>query len=121
MKISLAEVILTSEPGNVPWLKSLIGMTEQIENDSPVHTVLLYYRGICFKNLKLFDAAQNVLSGIARKKKDRDNGLLIAIQEERANIYELQGQNAAARKIWEKIYSEDSSNLEAARKINQLK
>ena len=121
VKISLAELVLSAAPTDVRWLKTLIAMTDHVENDSPIHTVLLYYRGLVFKNLKLFDVAQEVFSAIARKKKDRDSELMIAIQEERARVYELQGQNAAARKIWEKIYAEDSSNAEAARKINLLK
>ena len=121
VKISLAELILSTAPTNVQWLKTLIAMTDHIENDTPIHTVLLYYRGIIFKSLNLLESAQRVLSIIARKKKDRDSDLMIAIQEERARIYEMQGQISAAKRIWEKIYAEDSSNAEAARRINLLK
>jgi len=120
IKISLSELILSTAPNNTPWLKSLLGMTEHIENESPIHTVLLFYRGIVFENLKLYDCAQNVLSAISRKKKDREDELLLAIQEERAKIFELQGQKSSAKKLWEKIYSEDPSNLEAAKKVQLL-
>lgn len=119
VKISLAELIL-STPNNGAWLKTLLGMTDNIENDSPVHTVLLFYRGMVLKEMKLYDAAQSVLSTAGRKKKDRDPELLLAIQEERAEIYELQGQKSSARKVWEKIYAEDPSHPDALRKINSL-
>lgn len=108
IKISLSELVLSSSPNNSPWLKTLITMTEGIENESPVHTVLLYYRGLALKNLKQYDAAQNIFTSIARKQKDRDPRLIRTIQEERVRIYELQGQKAAAQKILNKLTSEDS-------------
>lgn len=119
VKISLAELILSS-PNNTPWLKTLLGMTENIENDTPVHTVALFYRSMVFKELKFYEAAQTTLSAIGRKKKDRDPELMLAIQEERADIYELQGQKSAARKTWEKIYAENPSHPDALKKINLL-
>lgn len=109
-----------STPNNGAWLKTLLGMTDNIENDSPVHTVLLFYRAMVFKEMNLYDAAQTVLSTAGRKKKDRDPELLLAIQEERAEIYELQGQKSSARKMWEKIYAENPSHPEALKKINLL-
>ncbi len=120
VKISLAELVLSTSPTSDQWLRTLLTMTEKIENDTPVHTALLLYRSMVFKQLKLYDCAQNVLSVISRKKKDRDAGLLVAIQEERAEIYELQGRNTEARRIWERLYAEDPSNTTAARKLNLL-
>lgn len=119
VKISLSELILSS-PNNTPWLKTLLGMTDNVENETPVHTVLLFYRGMVLKELKLYDAAQTTLSAAGRKKKDRDPELLLAIQEERAEIYELQGQKSSARKIWEKIYAENPSHPDALKKISLL-
>ena len=119
VKISLAELVL-STPGNSAWLKTLLGMTNNIENDSPVHTVLLFYRGIVLKEMNLYDAAQTVLSTAGRKKKDRDPELLLAIMEERAEIYQLQGQKNSARKMWEKIYAENPYHPDAQAKIKSL-
>ena len=103
VKISLAELVLSSSPDNVQWLKTLVTMTDNIENDSPIHTVLLYYRGIVLKHLKLYDSAQKLLSGISRKKKDRDISLMRAILEERAEMYKLQGKMDDSKKMLEKI------------------
>lgn len=99
VKISLAELVLTAVPDDVRWLKSIVSITGGIENDTPVHTVLLYYRGVAFEELGQYDDAQKVFAGIARKKKDRDNTLLWAIQEERARIYELTGHPEQADRI----------------------
>ena len=119
VKISLSELIL-SVPADPAWLNTLLNMTVNLENETPVHSVLLFYKGIVLKKLNLYDAAQTVLSAAGRKKKDRDPRLLLAIQEERADICERQGHKSAARKIWEKIYAENPSHSRALRKINTL-
>ena len=107
VKISLAELVLSAVPDDVRWLKSLVSITDGIENDTPVHTVLLYYRGVTFEALGRYDDAQKVFAKLARKKKDRDNALLLAIQEERARIYELTGQPEQAARIRAEIPSGD--------------
>ena len=118
---SRVELVLSAASGNIQWLKTLLAMTETIENETPVRTVLPYYRSIVFEKPKLYDCAQNTLVLISRKKKGRDQDLSVAIQEKRAKIFELRGQNSAAEKIRERIYSENPWNTVAAGKINLLK
>ena len=107
VRISLAELVLSALPDDVRWLQSIVSITDGVENDTPVHTVLLFYRGLALEELKRYDDAQKLFARIARKKKDRDDDLLAAVQEERAHIYELTGQADLAARIRAEIPSGD--------------
>lgn len=118
VKISLAELVLAVSPNDQEWLKTLLLMTDGLENESAVHTVLLYYRVCVLRSMQLYDAAQASLATLVRKKSDRPSELMIAIMEAQAEIYELQGRKPQARKTWAKIYTQDPSNALAASKLN---
>lgn len=118
VKISLAELVLDSSPHNTEWLNYLVSILDDVENTTPVHSVLLYYRAVVLKNLNLYDAALTVLARIGRKKAGLSAALLRAAGHEKALIYEAQGNDRKARACWEKIYAEDPSDHIAARKLN---
>lgn len=103
IKISLTELILISLTPNKNMLEFILKITNNIENVSAIHTVLMYYRALAFKELKLYDAAQSVLSIAGRKTKNRDPKLLLEIYRLRAQIFELQGKYKNAQTMNEKI------------------
>ena len=118
--IALFDLILdTPNPGE-KWLKSLLAMTEKITNDTPVHTILLYYRSMVLCELHYYDASLSLLSAIGRKKSERSHELLTAIAYLKAEIYEMQGKKSQARSIWEKIYADNPSDSFASQKLVAL-
>lgn len=120
VQISLAELVLESAPHNAEWLNYLASALTNVENDTPIHTVLLYYKSVVLKNLGLYDAALDVLSKASRKKSGRSVELLQALCHEKALIYEAQGNERKARSCWEKIYAEDPTDRVAAKKLNLI-
>lgn len=116
--ISLMELILQIAPENKKWLEALARMSSIKITDSPVQAVVLYYRGIIMKQLGLYGFAQEILADAMKRRKDRSKGLILAIMEERAAIYELDGDAGQARQMWEKIYAEEPDNETAKKKLN---
>ena len=78
-------------------------------NDSPVHTVVMYYRAQTLFNNKLYEAALAVLTPALRRTKDRNPALLLSLRFLRAQTYRALNKNAQAQREFERIYAEDPS------------
>ena len=104
--LSLAEVMLECDADRKAAAKAIVGMTAEVENDTPIHAALLLYKGRALRELGLDDAAFQTLTVAFRRKKDRDPELLRAIRYERALAYEATGRHSRARSEFEAIYAE---------------
>ncbi len=102
-KASLAELLLDERP---PEAGAVVQLTAGIENETPVHTALLLYKGRALRLLGLHDAAIAALTAAFRRRKDRAPGLLREVRYERALSYEAAGRSRRARKELEAIYAD---------------
>ncbi len=57
VKLSLAELLLEASPGDRNVFRKVIRLAEGIENETPVHTSLLFYKAKALHGLGLLDAA----------------------------------------------------------------
>ena len=106
VKLSLAELLMESGTPTRETCQDVVQLTAGIENDSALHAALLLYQAKALRGLGLLDAAQEVLSRIMRKKKDRPKDLLRALRYERALVYEEKMDKSKARAEWESLYAE---------------
>jgi predicted Zn-dependent protease len=81
-------------------------LTEDVKNQSAVHAALLLYKAKALRGLSLLGAAQDVLTSVLKKTKDRPTDLLSALRYERALVYEEQRETRKARMELEKLYAE---------------
>ena len=106
VKLSVAELLMESGTPTREACQNVVQITANIENESALHTALFLYRAKALRGLGLLDAAQEVLSRILRKKKDRSQNLLRALRYERALVYEEKREQRKARAEWESLYAE---------------
>ena len=106
VKLSLAELLLEASPGDRRVYKKVVRLAKDIENETPVHTALLYYKAKALHGLGLLDAARDTLTVALRRKKGRSGELLRALRYERILVYEALGQHRRARSELEKLYAE---------------
>lgn len=106
VKLSLAELLLDAHPGNRDVFRKVVQLAEGVENETSVHTSLLFYKAKALHGLGLLDAARDTLTGALRRKTDRSMDLLSAIRYERIRVYEDLGQHRRARSELEKLYVE---------------
>ncbi len=83
VKLSLAELLLEASSGDRNVYRKVVRLAEGIENETPVHTVLLFYKAKALHGLGLLDVARDTLTGALRRKKGRSGELLRAIRYER--------------------------------------
>jgi tetratricopeptide (TPR) repeat protein len=83
------------------------GLAAELGNDSPVHTIVMYYRAQVLMDQRLHHAALEVLTPALRRTKTRHPALLLEIRFLRAKAYEALGRKAQARKDFERIYAAD--------------
>lgn len=106
VKLSLAELLLEIHSGDKQACQKVVQLTENIENETPLHTALLLYKAQALRGLGLLIAARETLTGALRRKKGRSDELLRALRYERALVYEDLGQQRRARSELEKLYAE---------------
>ncbi len=106
VKLSLVELVLEANPRDRQTCQNVVRLTGEIENDSEIHAALLLYKGRALKELGLYTAARDTLTAAFRRKKDRSEELLRAVQYERALVYEKLNRQSRAREEFEKIYAE---------------
>lgn len=96
------------EPGNasVNVCRKVVRLAQGIENETPVHTALLFYKAGALRGLGFLDAARETPTGTLRRKNGRSEELLRALRYERALVYEELGQRRRARSELEKLYAE---------------
>ena len=76
-------------------------------NDTPVHTIVMYYRAKGLMAQRLHQAALEVLTPALRRRKNRHPALLLEIRFLRAQTYQALGRKVQARKDLERIYAAD--------------
>lgn len=107
MLAAFGELALESQDANA--IHRFNTLAAAIENDSAIHTVVMYYRAQGLVNQNLHSAALALLTPALRRTKDRSTGLLLNIRFLRAEVYGALGRKALARKDLERIYAEDPS------------
>lgn len=117
IKLSLAELFMTTDPDNKVLAKQVNAMAGGIENESEVHTALMMYHGKALRLLGMHSAARDVLAGALRKTKDRSPELLREIRYTCALVDEEMGNSKRARAGFEKIYAEDPDFEDVAKRL----
>jgi len=106
VKLSLAELLFEARRDDHEVFRKVVHLAEGVENETAIHTALLFYKAKALHALGLLDAARDTLTGALRRKKDRSGDLLNAIRYERIQVYEDLGQQRRARSELEKLYAE---------------
>lgn len=104
--LSFAELALET-PSDRALMDRVVYDTVHVENETPVDTAILLYRGKALAALGLLAAAIDVFTLANRRRKDRPEGLLHQIRYDRAVLYEKVGRKAQARREFERLYAED--------------
>jgi len=104
--LSFAELALDA-PEDRTLMDRVVRATAHVENETPVDTASLLYRGKALEALGLPDAAIDVFTLANRRRKDRPKALLHQIRYERAVLYDQVGRKAQARRELERVYAED--------------
>jgi len=116
VKLSLAELLLTSEPDQDAYRK-VVRMAHGVENLTPIHAALMLYKGKALRYLGLATAALEVLTTALRRRKNRAEELLVALRYERALAYLDLGKNARARTEFEKIYAKSPDFADVGKRL----
>ncbi len=106
VKLSLAELLLDAHPEDPGVFRKIVRLTEDIGNETPVHTALLLYKARALRGLDLLEAARDTLTTALRRKKDRSTELRNALRYERIRVYEELGHHRRARSELEKLYAD---------------
>ncbi len=117
VKLSVAELLLEAAPDDRETAKEVVALVGEVDNDSTAHAALMLFKAQALRTLGLHTAARDVLTAASRKKKDRDEELLLAVRYERACVYEDLGQKANARREFEKLYASDPSFEDVAERL----
>lgn len=104
--LSFAELALDM-PEDRALLDRVVRATVHVENEMPVDTAILLYRGRALAALGMPDAAIDVFTLANRRRKDRPEGLLHQIRYDRAVLYDQVGRKAQARREFERLYAEN--------------
>lgn len=104
--LSFAELAL-DKPEEQELMRQVVELTAAVQNETPIDSAILYYRGRALAALGLPEAAIEVFTLAHRRRKDRPRKLLQQIRYERALLYQKLGRRAQARREFEKLYAED--------------
>ena len=114
--LSFAELALDT-PEHRALMDQVVRATAQVENETPVDTAILLYRGKALAALGLPDAAIDVFTLANRRRKDRPEALLHQVRYDRAVLYEDVGRKAQARREFERLYAEDPGLEDVAERL----
>ena len=103
--LSFVELALDT-PDDRALMDRVVRATVHVENETPVDTAILLYRGRALAALGMPDAAIDVFTLANRRRKDRPEGLLHQIRYDRAVLYDQVGRKAHARREFERLYAE---------------
>ena len=117
VRLSLAELLI-EEGGSKRNCKSVVRLAQGIENDSEIHGALLLYKAIALRLLGLPTAARETLTDTLRRKRNRSDELLWALQYQRALTYEALGWEQRYRNALEKLYAESPDHEDVAERLN---
>ena len=104
--LSFAELALET-PADRELMDRVVRATVHVENETPVDTAILLYRGRALAVLGMPDAAIDVFTLANRRRKDRPEALSHQVRYDRAVLYDQVGQRARARSEFERIYAAD--------------
>ena len=105
--LSIAELALDT-PDDRALMDRVVRATAHVDNDTPVDTAILLYRGRALAALGMPDAAIDDFTLANRRRKDRPEGLLHQIRYDRAVLYDQVGRKTQARREFERLYAEDT-------------
>lgn len=117
VKVSLAELLTVARPGDPDACRKVVRLAEGMENETPIHTVLLLYKARALRRLGLQEAAHKTLTGALSRKKGRSEELVRALRYELALVYEDSGKPGRARSELEKLYAEDPGYEDVAARL----
>lgn len=117
IKLSLAELLVTTDPDDKEHAKYVVKMTGRLANECEIHAALLLYKARALRVLGMHTAVRDALTAGLRRKKNRPRELLNALAYERALVYEDLGQKARARSELEKLYSLDPGYEDVAERF----
>ena len=117
--LSYAELALDT-PDDRALMDRLVRDTADVENETPVDTAILLYRGRALAALGLPDAAIDVFTLANRRRKDRPEGLLLQVRYDRAVLYQEMGQRARARSEFGRIYAADPGFEDVAERLGVI-
>jgi len=114
--LSFAELALDT-PEDRALMDRVVRATAHVDNETPVDTAILLYRGQALVALGLPDAAIDVFTLANRRRKDRPEALLHQVRYDRAVLYHETGQRARARSEFERIYAADPGFEDVAERL----
>lgn len=117
LRLSLAELLLEARGEDRTALDEVVRLAGGVDNESPVHAALLYYKGRALHALGLTEAARDAFTASLRRRKDYPEELLKAARYERARVYEEMGQRSRARQEFGRLYSEDPGYEDVAERM----
>src|SRR5262249_54213957 len=117
VRLSLAELLSDTNPDSPDVQRQVVQLAENVHNESPVHAALMYYRARALRKLGLFDGAKDTLSQALSRKQDYPDDLLLALNYERAVIYDMTGEKEKARAEFEKIYAQSPTFEDVAARL----
>ena len=114
--LSFAELALDT-PDDRVLMDKVVRASTHVENETPLDTAILLYRGKALGALGLPNAAIDVFTLANRRRKDRPEALLHQIRYDRAVLYHETGQRARARRQFEGIYAADPGFEDVAERL----
>lgn len=111
LKSSLAELLLEAHPDDTQACRRVVGLAQDIENETPIHATLMLYHAKALRRLGLANAARDTLTAARRRKKGRSDDLPRAL----ANQDLKQDSRALAK--FEKLYAEDTGYEDVAERL----
>ena len=114
--LSFAELALDT-PDDRVLMDRVVRASTHVENETPLDTAILLYRGKALGALGLPNAAIDVFTLANRRRKDRSEALLHQIRYDRAVLYQETGQRARARRQFEGIYAADPGFKDVAERL----
>ena len=85
--LSLAEYLLESARRDDGQLHEVVTLTEWVENDTYIHSGVLLMRAQALRRLGELEAAKDVLTVALRKTVDRTVAILVALRQERFELF----------------------------------
>jgi tetratricopeptide (TPR) repeat protein len=117
VRLSLAELLSDTYPDDPQVQREIVQLAENAHNESAVHAALMYYRARALRKLGLLDGAMDTLTKALKRKAGYPDDLLLALNYERALIYDLTGEKEKAHAEFEKIYAESPSYEDVAARL----
>ena len=104
--LSMVE-ILAAEIATPDAYQRVVSLTRDADNTDEIRAAICYWKGRALHELGLHTAARDALTLAFRRKKDRSDAFLLAVQYERACVYDALGKKTRAREEFERIYAAD--------------